>query len=196
MLVIDCETTGTYYKRHSIASIGAVDFDHPDRQFYRECQIYEGAQIDHQALDVNGFTRDSLTDPRKPSLEDAVREFCTWAGVDVTAGGNPDFDWKFLRESAKKYNIPWQLARVAIDIISLCYGHQLKRRVPKEDMVAKRATVDETLHYAGLPTEPRPHHALTGAKMEAEALSRLVSGKGLFEEYKQLLVPEYLRTLP
>ena len=38
MIVLDIETTGTDPRFHSIASIGAVDFDEPERgEFYEEC---------------------------------------------------------------------------------------------------------------------------------------------------------------
>jgi hypothetical protein len=43
-----------------------------------------------------------------------------------------------------------------------------------------------------LPPEPYPHNGLRGAKIEAEALSRLIYGKNLLEEYKEFKIPQYL----
>jgi len=45
------------------------------------------------------------------------------------------------------------------------------------------------LCYVGLPDEPSPHNALTGAVVEAEALSRLLYDKPLLPEFKHLPVP-------
>jgi len=39
MIVADIEATGLDPRKHSILSIGAVDFEHPERQFYGECRI-------------------------------------------------------------------------------------------------------------------------------------------------------------
>ena len=51
---------------------------------------------------------------------------------------------------------------------------------------------DSIFAYTGLPREPNPHNGLTGAKMEAEAFSRLNLGKNLFPEYSQFKIPDYL----
>lgn len=45
---------------------------------------------------------------------------------------------------------------------------------------------------SGLPNEPIPHNALTGAKMEAEAFSRFIYGKSFFKEFENYPVPHYL----
>jgi hypothetical protein len=48
------------------------------------------------------------------------------------------------------------------------------------------------MRYAGIPPEPKPHKALNGARYEMEALSRLIYGKGVFEEFLRYEIPEYL----
>jgi hypothetical protein len=52
---------------------------------------------------------------------------------------------------------------------------------------------DKVLTYVGLSAEPKPHGALTGAKMAAEAFSRFIYGKPLYSEFEQFAVPDYLR---
>lgn len=44
---------------------------------------------------------------------------------------------------------------------------------------------DAIFTYVGLPTEPKPHHGLTGAKLEAEAFSRILYGKNLLSEFEK-----------
>ena len=46
--------------------------------------------------------------------------------------------------------------------------------------------------FCGLPLEPLPHNALNGAKWEAESLSRLIYGRGLFKSFARYELPKYL----
>jgi len=52
---------------------------------------------------------------------------------------------------------------------------------------------DFIMNYVGLPSEPKPHRAINGARYEAEALSRLIYGRGLFEEFEGYAIPTYLQ---
>ncbi len=197
MIVVDVETTGIYSKENSIVSIGAVDFLNPKNQFYEECKIWEGAEITDEALGVNGFTREEITNPDKQSLEDVVKKFINWTeGIEdkTLAGENPSFDRDFLMESAKRYGVEWPLGHRTIDLHSLSYENHLRRGLVLP-MKNNRTDLNsnKTLVYVGLPEEPNPHNALTGAKMEAEAFSRLIYGKNLLEEYNGFEIPDYFK---
>ena len=61
MIVADLETTGLDSRKHSILSIGAMDFENQENTFYGECRIRENSEIDEEALRVNGFTREKIT---------------------------------------------------------------------------------------------------------------------------------------
>ena len=61
MLVVDVEASGTDYSKHSIVSVGALDFANPKNRFYEECRIWDGAHIMDGALTVNGFTKAQIT---------------------------------------------------------------------------------------------------------------------------------------
>jgi len=197
MIVVDVEATCLDPKRHSIVSIGAVDFDNPDYQFYRECRVWDGAEVSKSALDVNVFGRDEILDAAKMSLEDAIDDFIKWADAcsDKTlAGVNPSFDRDFLKASAEREGIKWDFAYRTVDLHSLCFAHYLSREVdPPMKNKHTGVTSDKTYEHVGLPDEPKPHNALTGAKMEAEAFSRLIKGKNLLEEYESYVLPEYLK---
>lgn len=197
MIVLDVETTGIDWKKNSIVSIGAVDFNNPKNQFYVECQIWGGAEINEEALRINGFTREEITDCNKPSLEMAIRDFISWTEnvEDLTlAGENVWFDNNFMRESAKRYDLEWIFGRRTFDLHSESYSNHL--RLKKEIPLNKNRTnlnLDQTLKYVGLPEEPKPHNALTGAKVEAEAFSRLIYGKNFLSEFSKFEVPDYLK---
>ena len=49
--------------------------------------------------------------------------------------------------------------------------------------------LDAALQYCGIPEEPRPHNALTGAKCNAEVISRLLHDKKLLPEFEQYGIP-------
>ena len=65
MLIVDVETTGIDSQKHSIASVGALDFGEPQSQFYQECRIWEGAEVTLQALKVNGFSEEELHNAKR-----------------------------------------------------------------------------------------------------------------------------------
>ncbi len=202
MIVVDVETTGVDFLKNSIVSIGALDFSKPENQFYEECRIWEGAEINEEALKINGFSREQIINPEKISLEETVKKFIDWAKniEDKTfAGENPVFDYIFLRTSAQKYNLPWNFGRTegtgrSVDLHSLCYSNYLKRKlIPPMKNGRTDLNTNKILQYVGLPEEPNPHNALTGAKMEAEAFSRLIYGRGLLKEFGKFQIPDYLK---
>lgn len=199
MIIVDVETTGHDTKKHSILSIGAIDLDNPNNQFYIENQMWDGAEIFEgdpllpnyiSALLINGFTKEQIRDINKPTLKEAIELFLKWienCNTKVLAGHNPYFDMDFLRSSALKYNLKWTLGYSAIDLYTAVYLNYKKKGISPPKLRS-----NDCFNYTGLPNEPNPHNALTGAKIEAEAFYRLIYGKQLLEEFKQYPVPEYL----
>lgn len=192
MIVVDVETTGVDPQRHSIASIGAVDFRAPAEQFYTACRPFDGAAFDGASLAVNGFTPEELADPSLPTLEEALRRFFAWAvprSGPALAGHNTHFDHGFLQAGARRFRLAWPFGFRVIDLHSVAWTRMVQTgHVPPGGTI--RSSV--VFAYAGLPEEPKPHHGLTGAKMEAEAFSRLLYGKPLLDEYASHAVPGHL----
>ncbi len=195
MLVIDMEATGLDARKNSILSIGAVDFNNSKRQFYEECRVFEGAEIDPEALAVNGFTREECLDKRKKTLREVMTLFKEWIdeseGDKILAGQNAYYDREILNESFKRSAIDFQFHFRIIEMHSIAYFDFIKKGLTpphKEEISA--LGLDKILNYVGLPGEPKPHNALTGAKVEAEALSRIFYGKNLLEDFKEYKVPE------
>jgi DNA polymerase III epsilon subunit-like protein len=197
MLAVDVEATGTEAKEHSIVSVGAVDLENPSRPFfYEECRAWAGAKMEDEAFAVNGFTREEAQDPKKQSEAELAHKFIIWAleGQEQTfAGQNVSFDRDFLREAAMRAgHTEWPFAHRTIDTHSLCYMHMVKRGVTpplKEGTRHSGLNLDRILLYCGIPEEPKPHSALTGAKSHAEVVSRLLYGKKLLPEFEQYPVP-------
>ncbi|MBI3671237.1 3'-5' exoribonuclease, partial [Candidatus Azambacteria bacterium] len=182
-------------RKNSVVSIGAVDFDDPTRQFYEECRVFEGAEIDDDALAVNGFTREQCLDKNKKTLREVMTLFKAWIdeakGDKILAGQNAFYDRDILNESFKRSAIDFQFHFRILELHSIAYFDFVKRGFtpPTEDGLSA-LSLDRVLNYVGLPQEPRPHNALVGAKMEAEAISRIFYGKNLLEEYSKYDIPE------
>ena len=49
--------------------------------------------------------------------------------------------------------------------------------------------LDAVLNYVGIPNEPTPHNALTGAFSHAEVASRLLYDKKMLSEFEQFDIP-------
>lgn len=195
MLVIDIEASGVNYAKNSIVSIGALDFDHPENRFYGECRIWEGAHINAESLAINDMTEADATNPEKMSEGELVRQFLEWSQhmADRTlAGQNVSFDRDFLKAAGEREGLPWELAHRTIDTHTLCYMHMVKRGIqPPLDAQHKRTALnmDAVMNYCGIPKEPEPHNALTGALSHAEIIARLLYDKKLLPEFEQFEIP-------
>ena len=196
MIALDIEASGLDYKTDSVVSLGAIDMDNPSRQLYIECRVWDGAHINNEALEINGFTREQLLDKTKPTEADLTHQFIAWAvGVPDTtfAGQNVSFDRDMLAEAAKRAgHTDWPFAHRTIDSHTLCWMHMAKRGLPPPIDPDKRRSalnLDAILLYCGIPEEPKPHNALTGAKSHAEVISRLLYDKKFLPEFDQFAIP-------
>lgn len=198
MLVIDVETSGLDINKNSLISIGAVDFDNPDRQFYEECRVWDGAFVSEESLDVNGFTEDQVRDINKKTLKEMMYSFKNWvdSSSNVTlAGQNPSFDRDFLNNSFWRADIDFKFAARNIDLHSVAYYNYIKNgiTIPHKNGHSD-LSLDKIAKYTGLTEEPKPHNALTGAKYEAEAFSRIMYGRKLLPEFESYKIPKHLET--
>lgn len=193
MIVLDIEASGTNYEQHSIVSIGALVLEDPTYQFYDECRMWDGAKIMEGALEVNGFTEAEIRDPSKKSEKEIVEAFFAWASLvpDRTlAGQNPSFDRDFLRAAADRHNLDYSFAHRTIDVHTLAYMHMVKRGLtPPLEHARSALNLDAVLNYVGIPDEPHPHNALTGAMSHAESISRLMYHKLLLPEFSEFPLP-------
>lgn len=196
MLVVDVEASGTDCKKHSIVSVGALDLSNPTNRFYEECRVWDGAHIMDEALAVNGFTKEQVLDAKKQSEAELVQAFLQWSeGLEerTLAAQNVSFDRDFLKAAAERAgHTNWPFSYRSIDVHSICYMHMLQRGLqPPTDKVKRHSALDldQALVYCGIPSEPVPHNALTGALSHAEVISRLLYGRKLLPEFSQFEIP-------
>ncbi len=193
MIVVDGEFSGLDPAKHSLLSLGALDFYNPSNQFYAECRVWDGAHIADEALVVNGFTKEQATDKSKMSEAELIAEFIRWAmqcSEHTLAGHNVGIDLGFLRAAALRAHLDWPFAHRVIDLHTMAYFHILKRGIkPPSKKNRSDLNSDAVSEYVGIPTEKKPHNALGGAKQAAECFSRLIHETYLFEEFKECKVP-------
>ena len=196
MIVVDVETTGLDPRKHGIISIGAVEFEKPTNQFYGECRIEKHIAVDRAALEVNGFAIEEITKVERPLPKVLAKDFYKWLKSikDKTLGGhNTGFDAGMLRVAFRAARLKWPFGFRLIDMHGLAYAHMKTHRRKTPLLHDVSAISANTVHeYVGLKREPEPHNALMGAKMEAEAMSRLLYGKNLLAEFKKFRLPKHL----
>jgi DNA polymerase III epsilon subunit-like protein len=195
MIVLDIEASGVNYEKNSILSLGALDFDHPENRLYLECQVWEGAHIDDESIAVCGYTREQATDGSKITEGQLIAQFLTWAdGVEdqTLAAQNVSFDRDYIKAACQRAGYSSPFAHRTIDTHSLAYMHYVThgREVPV-DKRHSALNIDVILNYLGIPDEPEPHNALTGALVHAEMISRLLYNKQLLPEFIQYPMPQF-----
>ncbi len=193
MIIVDVETTGVDPKKHSLISIGAVDFDNPKNRFYTECKIFADAHIDPKALEINGMSEKEISDPTKITDKEAVEAFLAWTETtpeDTIAGQNPSFDRDFLMATANRYHLNWPLAFRTIDLHSVTYVHLIQHgKTPPTENEHSKIDLDFIIEYCGIEMKRGKHNALEDALLETECLSRLIYNKKLLAEYEKYEIP-------
>ncbi|TAJ13533.1 3'-5' exonuclease [Patescibacteria group bacterium] len=195
MIALDIECSGTDPYKNSILSIGAIDLDDEGSQFYDECRVWDGAHINDEALVVNGFTKEEALDPSRKSEIELVKAFIAWA-VDrrdwTILGQNPSFDRDFLIAACRRGHIDFPFAHRTLDTHTLTYMHMVHRSITPPFDESKHRTslnLDMALQYVGIPEEPKPHNALTGAMCHAEVASRLLYSRMFLNEFSMYPIP-------
>lgn len=202
ILVIDVETTGLDRYRNSIVSIGGIIIPKTPRDtiyhFYNEARIWSEAEIDDRALEINGFTKDEITNspikfPQQQMLENLVH-FAHLSGDMTIWGHNARFDCEFINTSLQREGIDFSFGHRTLDQHTLAYVRHIDAglEIPLKD---KRSNLgeDPISEFVGIPSEPKPHNALNGAKWEAEAIHRMLYGENFQFEFKKHPVPDYLK---
>jgi DNA polymerase III epsilon subunit-like protein len=173
MIVVDIETSGLSPHKHGMLSLGAVDLD-SGQEFYGECQLATGRSIDSYALELNGFSEESIKDENKMSDIELFWTFVRFCQKfkDNTLGGHNigHLDLLFLEEifSRSQGILPDQLRKFpfsyrTVDLHSVFYA---KHKISLSHK-------DICLHL-GLEPEPTPHNALNGARSETNAFRLLL----------------------
>ena len=209
MIVLDIETSGLYPEKNGIWQIGSLDFYNPKNTFLEEARIDDEDEISESALKVTGKTEAELRDSNKQSQKQLIQNFFDWtktARIKNALCQNPNFDYSFIAQKSRKYELEVPFHYRTFDLHSFAQGkyqQQYGKFLMREDH--SDMSLSNILKFCGLDDkriimdkgiivqEGRPHNALEDAKLTAEAFSRLTYGKELLEEYSQYKIPVYLK---
>lgn len=182
ILVVDVETTGLMPFQNQVIEIGAVFLD--GREEFETRVRFDGEhRWSEEAEAVHGYTRESCEDPRHPAIHEALELFLDWLEFHhgnrrvILAGMNPRFDLDMLRADACAVDrlarrMSFRFSHRTLDMHSLALRYAAKMGLSADALV--RLHTDRIYELLGMAPEPKPHRALVGAKMEADALSLLL----------------------
>lgn len=164
MITVDCETGGLNPKENPILSIGAVEYENDDNQFYIKINPIPGLFCTVKAMQVNGII---LKTWNGTDLHTAMSKFNEWIQkIDdkTLAGHNPSFDRDFCNVNFNRIGLGNVFNHRTVDLHSLAYA---KFRTNK-------LYSDKIYSLLGMEQEPKPHNALNGAIWETKAFRKLM----------------------
>ena len=186
---------------HGIVSIGAVEFEDPNRNFYMEPQLNHEKQVDSGAVEYNGFTEWEMRNTSRPSLNRVLKNFKKWYErcheISLAGHNIGQFDYGFLRKAFEEAKIDWPFGNGVVDLrtdyIGYCKRNGIHIPIEKKRL---KAHLDDILEFVGLTRRPdvkkskKKHNALEDARATAEAYARLIYGAHLIKEYSECPIPD------
>ena len=153
MIIVDVETTGTDPHCHSLISIGAVDFDNPERRFFEECRAFDGAKVEKEATEINGVGEIEAFDDTKQSDEELITHFFEWMKESrdhTIAGQNPQFDVSFLEATARRYHLNYSIPKRMVDLHAATWTHMILQGAnPPIEHNRSNLNSDTIMQYVG-----------------------------------------------
>lgn len=188
MISIDCEMTGLDIEKCAVVSVGAIDLMHPEKRIYIEMRPFDGAYLDPEALLINGYTEETLNNLPLSQEEGLtlLKTFLDEAEERNVLGQNVSTDVYFLNRAFVRAGIDCKIPFRVLDLHSMVSAKLLlnKETIPMEERKST-LNLDTLLTMAGIPEEPKPHIALTGALSAAEVYFRLIEGRAVLPEFSQ-----------
>lgn len=199
MIALDVESSSSDPVTGSILSLGAIDTDDTTNQFYDECRIWDGANVNDKALEVNGFTQEEITDTAKKTEAELIAGFVAWAmdrPDNITlVSQNPAFDFGYVQAACARAHIEFPFARRTLDLHTLVWLHMTKQGLTPPTLNHHSGiSLDTALQYCGIPEEPHPHNALTGALSHAEVFTRIAYNRKSIQEFSSYEIPWLTKT--
>lgn len=189
MIVVDIEATWLDPQTCSILSIWAISLNKPEKTFYWECKIWDWANYTQEALDINWFSIEEITDNSKQSEIKLMKKFLSWLeqfDEKIIAWQHPHaLDVPIMKEACKRWWINYPLTQKTVDLHACFYYYLISNweDIPIKEDWNSDISLDSIATYFNLWEEPQPHNALTWAKYEAECFSRIFYGKNLLPEF-------------
>ncbi len=184
IVVVDIETSGLDPYKCSVLQIGAVWLGaaplNCEDVFFADARHEWWHEWEAGAAKVHGLSRAEASDIHRPSEAVALEDLLDWLeflpvpGRLILAGMNPAFDLSFLRRAARDSDqtprLEGLLSHRTLDMHTLALAKCVAEGEDPDGL-----HTDAIYEMLGMKREPRPHEALTGARMEGQAIRRLLS---------------------
>lgn len=169
--ITDLETTGFDSVRQEIIEIGLVLVNQQTLEIKDFLDVKVQPEhletADPESLKFNGY---NAADWQNAStIKAAMLLYSAKTRDAIFCAYNIVFDWPFILEAFKKTGVdilfdPYH----RFDLPSMVWGKL-------QNSGLERLKMDKVAEYFGIPEEPKPHQAFTGAMMAYEIYKRLVS---------------------
>lgn len=180
--------TGLNLEKCAVLSVGAIDLAHPEHRLYIEMRPFEDALLEEEGLAVCGFTKESIQTLKYSQAEGLtlLKEFLDAASERTVVGQNVSTDVYFLNNAFAREGIDCKIPFRVMDMHSMACAKLLlsKQPIPMEERKST-LNLDTLLTMVGIPEEPKPHNALTGALSVAEVYFRMIEGRAVLPEFSQ-----------
>ena len=162
ILITDIETTGLDPKLQDMIEIGSIKVNQNLEEIARfdaKISIQHPETVSLKALEINGYTPDKWKDAK--SLKLVMEDFYQFAKEGILSSWNITFEYNFIEESFNRSSLTNPMDYHRIDIPSLAWFELTNLEKLSLDYAAKEL---------GLPSEPKPHRAITGAQYALDVL--------------------------
>jgi DNA polymerase III alpha subunit (gram-positive type) len=158
---IDIETTGSVFAYHEIIDLGAIrtsaDGSVVKGTWERRMRPKHPERMTGYARELSGYTDVEWQAAQAPSLE-MWQDFARFASSCIPICHNPPFERAFITLASRTHGVE----DLALDyhwIGTESLGWPLYRSGAFEKL-----SLDGLCKFVGIETEPRPHHAIQGAR--------------------------------
>ena len=201
-IAMDIETSGIDPVKCGVWQIGAYDMN-TGEEFLGEAKIDDEDQVlndknaNKTVFEVTGKTEEVLRDKNKQSQKDLIQKFLQWVKTRSSLNflcQNPQFDISRIVIKADKYgfNIPFHFRAFDLHSIAQEKYYEIHKNFLIKGNISDMG-LKNILKFCGIEDKRKSHNALEDAKLTAECFSRIIYGKGLFEEYSGYKIPEKLK---
>ncbi len=213
MIVLDIETTGLTHDC-GICEIGAINTNNISKPFLQDCKIDEDDLITEGAIRVNGRNLEVLKDKNKQTQKQLIENYLDWVSMQENKlfyGQNVAWDISMIQAKSMKYNLHKKFLEIhmqrGMDLHTLAQERyfEINKKYFLKETGQSAFNLGEILKFCGIPDERinvkgneiiregKHHTALEDCALEGEAVYRLKFGDNLFEEFKEFIIPDYLK---
>lgn len=168
LLITDFETSGLDPDKHCILEIGAILCSTTleiERKFEIKLKPFKGAEMDPEALNVNGYTKKRWKDALP--FEEGFYKFWKLTEADmIFTAKNVPFDYSFYEAGIKHCKLKNRLHCNRMDIMSMAFPF-----LPSNMEHFGMRTISRTLK---VKEEPEVHTAMNGALNAYKILRKIL----------------------